>query len=351
MFDYPDRRKFLGAVAGVAASQVGIFAQGDGAVPAKLPSLEGAVGWLNSEPLSTASLRGKVVLVNFWTYTCINWLRALPYVRAWAEKYKDHGVAVIGVHSPEFGFERNAESVRRAVTDMRIAYPVAIDSGHKIWRAFENRYWPATYIADGKGRIRHHRFGEGEYAKAERAIQRLLVEASGTGVPRDLASVNGTGLEAPADWANLRSPENYLGVSRTQNFASPGGASSGRQRVYRTRTNLALNQWALDGDWTMQQEAIVLNQAGGKISYRFHGRDLHLVAGPASSGNPVRFRVRIDGQLPEKAHGIDVDANGEGTMREPRLYQLIRQPGPIGDRLFEIEFLDAGLQAHAFTFG
>jgi thiol-disulfide isomerase/thioredoxin len=340
-----NRRGFVGAALGVAALQGGMFAQGDGTAPAALPSLGGAVGWLNSEPLTTASLRGKVVVVNFWTYTCINWLRSLPYVRAWAEKYKNDGLVVIGVHSPEFGFEKDVEHVRRAVDEMRIAYPVAIDSGHKIWRAFRNQYWPATYIADRTGRIRHHRFGEGEYAESERAIQRLLM------VRRDLASVGGEGVEAAADWASLRSPENYLGVSRTQNFASPGGATSGKRRVYMTRAKLAVNQWALAGDWTMQQDAIVLNEAGGKIVYRFHARDLHLVAAPVASGSPVRFRVRIDGERPGVAHGIDVDVNGDSTMRAPRLYQLIRQTGTIDDRLFEIEFLERGVEAYAFTFG
>jgi thiol-disulfide isomerase/thioredoxin len=340
-----NRRKFLEAALGIAASRRGMFAQGDASVPSALPSFEGAVGWLNSEPLKTASLRGKVVLVNFWTYTCINWLRSLPYVRAWAEKYQDDGLVVIGVHSPEFGFEKEAEHVRRAVKEMRIGYPVAIDSGHKIWRAFANQYWPATYIADRTGRIRHHRFGEGEYVESERAIQRLLT------VRRDLTSISGEGAEAPADWASLRSPENYLGIARTQNFASPGGAASGKRRAYTTRPKLPLNHWALAGDWTMRQEEVVLNEAGGKIAYRFHARDLHLVAGPAAGGSPVRFRVRMDGERPGDAHGVDVDANGDGTMREPRLHQLIRQPGSIDDRLFEIEFLDAGVAAYAFTFG
>jgi thiol-disulfide isomerase/thioredoxin len=298
-----------------------------------------------------AGLRGKVVLIDFWTYTCINWLRTLPYVRAWAEKYKAQGLVVIGVHSPEFAFEKNLDNVRRAAKDQKVTYPIAIDSDHAIWRAFKNEYWPALYFVDAQGRIRHHHFGEGEYERSERVIQQLLAEAGISGVGNELVSVDARGTEAAADWVSLKSPENYLGYERTENFASPGGTVSDKRRVYTVPTRLGLNQWALSGDWTVQKPAAVLNQANGRIAYRFHARDLHLVMGPAARGNSVRFRVRIDGQPPGAAHGIDVDDKGNGTVSEQRLYQLIRQPKPIADRQFEIEFLDAGVEVFAFTFG
>jgi thiol-disulfide isomerase/thioredoxin len=316
-----------------------------------MPSLGSATGWLNSQPLTTAGLRGKVVLIDFWTYTCINWLRTLPYVRAWAEKYKNQGLVVIGVHSPEFAFEKNLDNVRRAAKDMKVNFPIAIDSDHAIWRAFKNEYWPALYFVDAQGRIRHHHFGEGEYEQSERIIQQLLAEAGSGGVSRDLVSVDGRGAEAAADWGSLKSPENYVGYERTENFASPGGAVLDKRRVYAVPARLRLNQWALLGDWTVQKQAIVLNQANGRIAYRFHARDLHLVMGPAVRGTALRFRVLIDGQPPGAAHGIDVDDKGNGTVTEQRLYQLIRQPKPIADRQFEIEFLDSGVQAFAFTFG
>ena len=308
-------------------------------------------GWLNSQPLTPAGLRGKVVLIDFWTYTCINWLRTLPYVRAWAEKYKDQGLVVIGVHSPEFAFEKNVDNVRRAVQDMRVDYPVAIDSDHAIWRAFRNQYWPALYFIDAQGRIRHHQFGEGEYEQSERILQQLLAEAGASGIGRELVSVEGRGAEVAADWGNLKSPENYVGYQRTENFASPGGAVLGKRRVYSAPARLSLNQWALSGEWTVTDQATVLNKANGRIAYRFHARDLHLVMGPAMRGAPVRFRVLIDGQPPGAAHGFDVDEQGNGTVTEQRLYQLIRQPKPIADRQFEIEFLDPGVEAYAFTFG
>ncbi len=320
-------------------------------IEGEMPSLGGATGWLNSQPLTTAGLRGKIVLIDFWTYTCINWLRTLPYVRAWAEKYKAQGLVVIGVHSHEFAFEKNLDNVRRAAKGMKVTYPIAIDSDHAIWRAFKNEYWPALYFVDAQGRIRHHHFGEGEYERSERVIQQLLAEAGISGVGNELVSVDARGTEAAADWVSLKSPENYLGYERTENFASPGGTVSDKRRVYTVPTRLGLNQWALSGDWTVQKPAAVLNQANGRIAYRFHARDLHLVMGPAARGSSVRFRVRIDGQPPGAAHGIDVDDKGNGTVSEQRLYQLIRQPKRIVDRQFEIEFLDAGVEVFAFTFG
>jgi thiol-disulfide isomerase/thioredoxin len=320
-------------------------------IEGELPSLRGATEWLNSSPLTAAGLRGKVVLIDVWTYTCINWLRTLPYVRAWAEKYKNQGLVVIGVHSPEFAFEKNVDNVRRAAKDMRVDYPIAIDSDFAIWRALKNQYWPALYIVDAQGRIRHHHFGEGEYDRLERVIQQLLAEAGAGGIGHELVSVDARGVEAAPDWASLKSPENYVGYERTANFASPGGAVLGKRRVYAVPARLRLNHWALSGDWTMENKALVLNKANGRIAYRFHARDLHLVMGPAGPGASVRFRVLIDGQPPGAAHGVDVDDQGNGKVTEQRLYQLIRQQKPITDRQFEIKFLDSGVEAFAFTFG
>jgi len=320
-------------------------------IEGQMPSLGGATEWLNSPPLTPAGLRGKVVLIDIWTYTCINWLRTLPYVRAWAEKYKDRGLVVIGVHSPEFAFEKNIDNVRRAAKDMRVDYPIAVDSDHAIWRALKNEYWPAVYIVDAQGRIRHHQFGEGGYDQSERIIQQLLSDAGNGSVGRELVSVDGKGAEAAADWSSLKSPENYVGYDRTENFASPGGAVLGKPRVYAVPSRLKLNQWALLGDWTMGDHATALNKPNGRIAYRFHARDLHLVMGPAVQGTAVRFRVLIDGQPPGAAHGIDVDDQGNGSVTEQRLYQLVRQPGAIADRQFEIEFLDPGVEAFALTFG
>jgi thiol-disulfide isomerase/thioredoxin len=320
-------------------------------IEGELPSLGSATEWLNSEPLTAAGLRGKVVLIDFWTYTCINWLRSLPYVRAWAGKYKNQGLVVLGVHSPEFEFEKKVDNVRRAAKDLKVDYPIAIDSDHAIWRAFKNQYWPALYFVDARGKIRHHQFGEGEYEQSEKIIQQLLAEAGIGGIGRELVSVNARGVEAAADWGNLKSPENYVGYERTENFASPGGAVSDKPRVYAGPARLRLNQWALSGDWTVQKQATVLNQANGRIAYRFHARDLHLVMGPAARGTSVRFRVLIDGQPPGAAHGIDVDDQGNGTVNEQRLYQLIRQSKPIAERQFEIEFLSPGVEVFAFTFG
>jgi len=319
-------------------------------IEGKLPSLAGATTWLNSPPLSPADLRGKVVLLDVWTYTCINWLRTLPYVRAWADKYKDQGLVVIGVHSPEFPFEHDVGNVRRAAIEMRVTYPIAIDNDFAIWNALNNQYWPALYIVDAQGRIRHHEFGEGGYEQSERIIQQLLLEAGNSGVGRDLATVDARGLEVPAAWSDLKSPENYVGYDRTENFASSGGALRDKQRVYAVPGRLRLNQWALSGDWTMTKRAVVLNKPNGRIAYRFHARDLHLVMGPATGGGAVRFRV-LDGKAPGPAHGTDVDDMGVGTVGAQRLYQLIRQSTPIADRTFEIEFLDPGVEAYAFTFG
>jgi thiol-disulfide isomerase/thioredoxin len=320
-------------------------------VEGTLPSLGSATEWLNSPPLTAAGLRGKVVLVDFWTYSCINWLRTLPYVRAWAQTYKDQGLVVIGVHSPEFDFERNVDNVRRATKDMKVDYPVAVDSDHALWRAFSNNYWPALYFVDAQGRIRHHQFGEGDYEQSEAIIQQLLAEAGNSGVRAGLVSVNALGLEAAADWNNLKSPENYVGYERTENFTSPGGAVPDEPRVYTAPTRLGLNHWALTGNWTIQNQAIVLNKSNGRIAYYFHARDLHMVMGPAAPGKTVRFRVLLDGQPPGAAHGVDIDAQGNGTATEQRLYQLIRQPGPVSDRAFEIEFLDSGVEGFSFTFG
>jgi thiol-disulfide isomerase/thioredoxin len=319
-------------------------------VEGQLPSFDGATGWLNSPPLTEPDVRGKVVLVNFWTYTCINWLRQLPYVRAWAGKYAGQGLVVIGVHTPEFSFEQDADNVRWAVHDMRIGYPVAIDSDYAVWRAFGNHYWPALYFADVQGRIRHHYFGEGEYQRSEMIIQQLLVEA-GFGTSHDMVSVDPLGVEAPADWASLRSPENYTGYGRTENFASPGGVLQDKADSYTTPTELSLNHWALSGNWTMKQEATRLNASNGQIAYRFHARDLNLVMGPAASGTSVRFHVLLDGRSPGAAHGADLDGEGDGTVVEQRLYQLIRQHGPVTEHTFEITFLDPGVEAYVFTFG
>jgi thiol-disulfide isomerase/thioredoxin len=320
-------------------------------IEGQLPSLGGATEWVNSPPLTAPGLHGKVVLIDFWTYSCINWRRSLPYVRAWTEKYKDRGLVVIGVHSPEFDFEKNVDNVRQAAKDMMIDYPIAIDSHLAIWRAFKNDYWPALYFIDAQGHIRHHQFGEGDYEQSERVIQQLLAEAGTDGIGHELVSVDARGVEAAADLDSLRSPENYVGYERAENLVSRDGTIFDKPHVYVSPARLWLNHWALSGDWTVGKQAIVLNNAGGRIVYRFHARDLHLVMGPAARGKSVRFRVLIDGQPPGAAHGIDVDDQGNGTATEQRMYQLIRQPKPIADRQFEIEFLDSGVEAFSFTFG
>ena len=315
-----------------------------------LPALSGAVAWLNSPPLTAEALKGKVVLVDFWTYSCINCLRAIPYVRAWAEKYRDQGLVVIGVHAPEFAFEKNIDNVRMAVADLKLDYPVAIDNDYAIWRAFNNQYWPAHYFVDAQGRIRHHHFGEGDYDESERVIQQLIAEAGKTAVASDLVSVTASGAEVAADMSDILSPETYVGYARAENFISPGGAVQDARHVY-TAPTPRLNEWALSGDWTIGGEHAALNDKDGGIVYRFHARDLHLVLGPAPDGKPVRFRVTIDGAAPGDSHGTDIDAEGQGTVTAQRLYQLVRQNGAIADHTFEIRFLDPGVQAYAFTFG
>jgi thiol-disulfide isomerase/thioredoxin len=321
-------------------------------VEGHLPSLDGATGWLNSPPLTADGLRGKVVLVSFWTYTCINWLRQLPYLRAWAARYADQGLVVLGVHTPEFRFERTVGNISRAVQEMRIEYPVAIDSDYAVWEAFSNHYWPALYFADAQGRIRHHYYGEGEYRQSEMVIQQLLAEAGLVeGGQPDVVTVDAAGLEIPADWDSLLSPENYTGYARTENFASPGGAVPAQQESYTLPGDLRLNHWALAGDWTIGAQAAVVDAPGGKIAYAFQARDLHLVMGPEAEGTSARFRVLLDGEPPGPAHGTDTDEQGHGTVTQQRLHQLIRQPGPVGRRTFEITFVDPGVGAYAFTFG
>ena len=306
----------------------------------RLPDFDGATGWLNSRPLSADDLRGKVVLVDFWTYTCINWLRTLGYVRAWFEKYADRGLVVVGVHTPEFPFERDVDNVRQAVEAMRVAYPVALDSSYAIWDAFGNNYWPAVYIADAQGRIRHHHYGEGAYEECEQVIQELLRETGTEGVRNGFVSVADDGFEAQADWSNLETPETYLGSEQARNFARGVPASA-----------LRLNQWTLSGDWDVERRATVLNAPDGKIAFRFHARDVHLVMGPSARGASVRFRVSVDDGPPGDAHGLDVDEQGEGRVTQQRLHQLIRERGRVTDRTLEISFLDPGVEAYAFTFG
>jgi len=317
-----------------------------------LAALGSATGWINSPPLTAADLRGKVVLVQFWTYTCINWRRSLPYVRAWANRYKDKGLLVIGVHTPEFAFEQDTANVTWAARDMEIEYPIAIDSDRAIWNAFENEYWPALYFIDVQGRIRHRSFGEGDYERSERLIQKLLAEANARGITPYLTPVDPHPAEVAADWEELKSPETYLRYEHTNGLMSTGGGGAvDEKRAYTAPTKLRLNEWALSGEWTVGRDAVLLGNANGRIVLRFHARDLHLVMGPPAKGTSVRFRVSIDGHAPGAAHGSDVDADGNGNLNEQRTYQLIRQPAPITDRTFEIEFLDAGAQAFAFTFG
>ena len=316
-----------------------------------MPPLGGAVAWLNSPPLTRESLRGKVVLIDFWTYSCINCLRALPYVEGWAAKYKDAGLVVIGVHTPEFAFEKERSNVEKAVRDLKIVYPVAIDSDYTIWRAFNNEYWPAHYFIDGKGRIRYHHFGEGQYDESERVIQQLLKENGAQSISEGVINVSANGAEAAPDKQNTQSPETYIGYHRAEHFASAEPIAHDSHKVYTLLPRLTLNQWGLAGDWKLGEESAVLQTAPGKIVFRFHARDLHLVLGTVKNGRPVRFTVKLDGTPPGEDHGSDTDGNGNGTVQEHRLYQLIRQKGAVEDRTFEIEFLDPGVQAFAFTFG
>jgi cytochrome c biogenesis protein CcdA/thiol-disulfide isomerase/thioredoxin len=327
--------------------------QGSDALPVEgqLPPLSGATAWLNSPPLTPEGLRGKVVLIDFWTYSCINCLRSIPYVRAWAEKYKEQGLVVIGVHAPEFAFEKNIDNVRRATRDLKVDYPVAIDNEYAIWRAFNNQYWPAHYFIDAQGRIRYHHFGEGEYGHSEEVIQQLLAEAGKSEVAGGLVSVAASGVQAPANPIGVESPETYVGYDRSQNFVSPGGVVRDMRHAYSAPSSPQKDQWALEGEWTVDSERAVLDGPSGRIVYRFHARDLHLVLGPAQDGKPVRFRVLIDGAPPGADHGSDTDSEGRGVISEQRLYQLIRQDHSARDRTFEIEFLDPGAEAFAFTFG
>jgi cytochrome c biogenesis protein CcdA/thiol-disulfide isomerase/thioredoxin len=326
-------------------------------IEGEMPSLGGATGWLNSSPLTAQDLRGKVVLVDFWTYSCVNCLRALPYVKAWYAKYKDHGLVVIGVHTPEFAFEKDAGNVRRAVGELGVTYPVAIDNDYAIWQGFDNQYWPAHYFVDAQGHIRGHHFGEGDYDGSEHTIRQLLAEAGYTDLPAlgmqsDTAQpAAALGVQAPADEADDQSPETYLGYGRAQNFRSAGGLVHDRSQSYSAPAALALNQWALQGTWVVDSEKAVLAKSPGRIVFRFHARDLHLVLGPGAGGKPVRFRVQIDGAAPGANHGVDTDPSGNGVVNEQRLYQLIRQSAAVGEHLFSIEFLDSEVQAYSFTFG
>jgi thiol-disulfide isomerase/thioredoxin len=310
----------------------------------RMPSMDGASAWLNSEPLSTAQLRGHVVLVDFWTLTCINWLRTEPYVRAWSRAYRNDGLVVVGVHTPEFSFEHELQRVRQATTERGIDYPVALDNDYEIWSAFDNHYWPALYFVDAEGIIRDHHFGEGRYEPSERVIQGLL------GVQRELVSVEGVGVEAEADWEHLRTPETYLGYARSEAFASPGGAALDEHHVYQLPERLAYNKWGLAGEWTIGRENVVLEQAGGSIAYRFHARDAHLVLSRGAR-EPIPFRVLLDGEAPGRSHGVDVDEDGSGLLTHGRMYQLVRQHGDVRERTLEITFVALGAEAYVFTFG
>ena len=314
-----------------------------------LPGFDGATAWLNTIPLSPADLSGRVVLVDFWTFTCINWIRTAPYLRAWDAKYREHGLTVIGVHTPEFPFETDLDSIRAAIKERRIVYPVVVDSDYAIWTAFVNRYWPAVYVADAYGAIRFRHFGEGRYEETERVIQQLLDLPPG--IEDDLVEVELDGVEAPADWAALQSPETYLGYERAERFASPRGAAWQGNQTYSMPARLRLNQWALSGVWTIGGKAARLNQALGSLTFRFRARDVHLVMGPGHRSEPVQFRVRLDRNPPGVAHGIDVDERGEGTTVDRRLYHLVRQPGAVEEHSLEITFLEHGIEAYVFTFG
>ena len=317
----------------------------------RLASFEGATGWLNSDPLTPESLRGRVVLVDFWTYTCINWLRTLPYLQAWVAKYRDDGLTVIGVHTPEFDFEGDIDNVVAQSRKLGVQYPIAVDSDYAVWSAFANHYWPALYIADQQGRIRFHHFGEGEYPMTEMVIQQLLLDAGKGGIDQDLVMVEPRGLEVAADWQTLQSPETYVGYRQSTGFAQEGVARFDEPTVYTAPGRLTLNSWGLSGNWTVAGPAAVLNERGGRIAFQFHARDVNLVMGPSSRGASIPFRVFLDGEIAKDAHGSDVDPAGSGMVSDQRTYQLIRQPGAIAERLFEVEFLDAGIEAYCFTFG
>jgi thiol-disulfide isomerase/thioredoxin len=320
-------------------------------VVGEFPELDGARAWLNSEPLTPAGLRGKVVVVQFCTFSCVNWLRTLPYVRAWERKYRDQGLVVIGAHSPEFAFEHDVEKIQAALDAMGVEYPIAVDNEFAVWRAFANQAWPALYFVDAQGRIRHRHFGEEDYERSERVIQQLLADAGVERVDRDLVSVEPSGVELAADWDTLQSPETYVGYERATGLASPGDVERDRSRLYVDPSELLLNQWSLSGDWTVGEQIATLNEPGGRITFRFHARDLNLVLGPEGGRDSVRFLELIDGKPPNGGRGIDVEERGNGSVTDARLYQLVRQSGPIRDRAFEITFLDPGAQAYVFTFG
>jgi len=315
------------------------------------PSLDGATGWLNSAPLEISELRGRVVVVNFCTYTCINWIRTLPYVRAWEERYRDDGLVLIGVHTPEFSFEHDHANIETALRQMNVRWPIAIDDDYEVWRAFANHYWPALYFIDAQGRIRHHHFGEGEHERSELAIQQLLSDAGVSGIEPGFVAPHAQGAEVQADWDHLGSSETYLGYAQATGFASAPGLAPDVRQVYALPESVARNRWALAGAWTVSSEASTSDALGGRIAYRFTARDVNLVMGPQTRGSPLRFRVTLDGDAPGDAKGVDVQVDGSGALIDQRMYQLIRQPGPIVDRLFEVEFLDAGAQAVCFTFG
>jgi len=324
---------------------------GDLPIEGLLASFDGATGWLNSEPLTSEGLRGRVVVVDFWTYTCVNWLRTLPYVRAWASKYDEAGLTVVGVHTPEFGFERDLDNVVAHTRNLGVGHPVAVDSEYRVWNAFANRFWPAVYIADADGRIRHHHFGEGEYAQTEMVIQRLLLDAGARDLDLDLVEVDPRGLEVAADWKALRSPETYLGYLQGSGFASDGVAAFDLPHEYAPARSLPLNAWELSGNWTLARHAAGSNAPGARIAFRFHARDANLVMGPRRSGAAIPFVVTLDGRAPGDAAGSDVDADGRAVLRDQNTYQLIRQPGPVTERVVEVEFLEAGAEAYCFTFG
>jgi len=348
-----DRRRYLTRLAVImAGAGLGVFsvARAVDRASRDLSGLDRATAWLNSPGLTASALAGKVVLVDFWTYTCVNWLRTLPYLRAWARQYREQ-LVVIGVHTPEFPFEHDIDNVRRAVAQLAIEYPVAIDNDYAIWSAFRNQAWPALFFVDGRGRVRDYHVGEGKYDQLERKIRKLLVEVGGKVPGDDSTAIIGTGVEAPADWNNLRSPESYLGSAKAEGFASPGDAKPDRPKTYTLPGRLRLNEWALAGEWTITPGHVAAQAPNGRLRYRFHARDVNLIMGAAEQRVPVRFRVSLDGQPPGSAHGVDADADGSGAALGPRLYQLIRQPGSIVDRQFEIEFFDAGAEAFAFTFG
>jgi thiol-disulfide isomerase/thioredoxin len=352
--------RIFGVLALVAAVSWSTIAGQTGAEAQQPPSiiglsplygLSGATGWINSKPLTAKELKGKVVLVDFWTYSCINCLRSLPYIRAWADKYKDSGLVVIGVHTPEFDFEKEQPNVQKAVQKFGITYPVALDNKHAIWDAFYNASWPAHYFIDAKGKVRFEHFGEGNYDQSERWIQKLLEERAASPMPGSTVSVQAQGVEAAADMNDVRSPETYIGYARAEHFASPGGIRQDAEKVYTVPAQPALNKWGFSGKWVDHQQIAVLKLGGGKIVFHFHARDLHLVLGPTADGKPVRYRVTIDGQAPGENHGVDTDAEGNGIVTEDRLYQLVRQKGAVTDHVFAIEFEDPGVEAFSFTFG